>query len=453
MIRIDQIRRPLFALTALAGLAAAPACAQQPLGRAAQQQVVDSIEAVLRARYIDVDAAGRVGASLRERLAAGAYAGDTLPAAYAGALTRDMYAVSQDLHMRLSYEPTREFTMNGGQRQIVQAGGGVVRTGRIDPRDSVTLARTNFDYERVERLPGNVGYLKLNQFQPLDWAEPTVVASMAFLANSDAIIIDLRDNVGGAPDHVRLLMSYFFGADTVKLWATGNRGLGIVNEYWNLAELPGRRMADVDLYVLTSGRSASSAETFSYVARQTGRGTVIGERTAGAGNGGARLSVGHGLALFVPQWQVLTGPGFERTGVEPDVAVAEDQALAVAQTMALRRLMERGGDPQVQREREWALEMVAAAARPAPAAAELEPYTGAFGTRRVQLRDGTLVMLGSNGSETRLIPVAEHVFRAGESVRVRFETDGAGRAAALVVEQSSGQSSRAERAPEGASAS
>lgn len=457
MIAIERIRRHTIALTAAAGLVAAPACAQQPLDRAAQQQVVDSIEAVLRARYIDEDAAVRVGASLRERLDAGAYAGDTLPAAYAGALTRDMYAVSNDLHMRLSYEPTREFTLTPSAPQMVRApgpngGGGVVRTGRIDPRDSATIARTNFDYNRVERLPGNIGYLKLDQFQPLDYARETAVAAMAFLASSDAVIIDLRDNLGGAPDHVRLLLSYFFGADSVRLWATGNPRLGIRNEYWSLADLPGRRMNGADLYVLTSGRTASSAETFSYVARQTGRGTVIGERTAGAGIGGARLSVGHGLALFVPQFAMLTGPGFERNGVEPDVALPEDDALAAAHATALRRLMARGGDAQVQREREWALEMTAAASRPAPAAAELERYAGTFGTRRVRVQDGGLVMLSANGSETRLAPVGGHVFRAGESTRVRFETDAAGRAVALTVEQSSGRSTRAERTPEGPSA-
>lgn len=451
MIVIDRIRATLLTL-AVCGLAtAAPSVAQQPLDRAAQQAVVDSIATVLRARYVDEDVALRVGARLRERLHAGAYAADTLPAAYAGALTRDMYAVSQDLHMRLSYEPTREFTLTPGaqpQPQRVQPGG-VVRTGRIDPRDSATIARNNFGYARVERLRGNVGYLKLDEFQPLDWSRPTAEAAMAFLANSDAVIIDLRDNLGGAPDHVRLLMSYFFGADSTLLWATGNARLGIRNEYWSLSTLPGRRLPDADLYVLTSGRTGSSAETFSYVARQTGRGTVIGERTAGAGIGGARLSVGYGLALFVPQFAVLTGPGFERGGVDPDVAVPEDDALVRAHTMALRRLVERGGDPQVRREREWALELTAAADRPDPSAAELERYIGAFGARRVQVRDGGLVLLSANGYETRLTPVGEHVFRAGESTRVRFETDPAGRVVAVVVEQSSGQSSRAERLADG----
>ncbi|HEU0015361.1 MAG TPA: S41 family peptidase [Longimicrobium sp.] len=437
------------ARNAIAAAAVSPGAARaQALDRAAQQQVVDSVAAVLRARYVDEDAAVRVGARLRERLAAGAYAGDTLPAAFAGALTRDMYAVSQDLHMRLSYEPTREFALSPGAAQQGPAAGGVVRTARIDPRDSVTIARANFGYARVERLPGNVGYLKLDEFQPLDYARDAATAAMAFLAHSDAVIIDLRDNHGGAPDHVRLLLSYFFGADSVRLWATGNERLGIRHEYWSLASLPGRRLDGADLYVLTSGRTASSAETFSYVTRHSGRGTLVGERTAGAGIGGARLSVGHGLALFVPQFQMLTGPGFERSGVAPDVALPEDDALAAAHTMALRRLVDRGGDEAVQRERRWALEAMDAATPSAPAAAELERYTGAYGARRAAVRDGGLVLLSANGFETRLVPVAEHVFQAGETTRVRFEPGVGGSIAALVVEQSSGRSTRAERVAE-----
>ncbi|HEX6912470.1 MAG TPA: hypothetical protein VF142_18840, partial [Longimicrobium sp.] len=154
---------------------------------------------------------------------------------------------------------------------------------------------------------------------------------------------------------------------------------------------------------------------------------------------------------FVPQFQVLTGPGFERAGVEPDVAVAEDDALDAAHAMALQRLAAREAAPEVRRERAWALELLSARTRPVPGAAELERYAGTFGARRVAVRDGGLVLLSANGYETRLTPVGEHVFRAGDATRVRFEADAAGRAVALTVEQASGQSTRAERVPDAAS--
>ncbi|HEX2188265.1 MAG TPA: S41 family peptidase [Longimicrobiaceae bacterium] len=438
----------LLAAACSAGGAAAQAGPAPALDRAAQRAVVDSVAAVLEARYVDAGVAREVGARLRERLAAGAYAADTLPAALGAALTRDMYAVSRDLHMRLNWEPAREFTLAGAAQSGPPPAAGVVRTGRVDGRDSATIARTNHAFQRVERLAGNVGYLKLDQFVPLDYAGATAAAAMAFLANSDAVIVDLRDNPGGSPDNVRFLLSHFFAPDTVLLWATANRGLRVRNEYRTLRDLPGRRLAGADLYVLTSRRSASSAETFAYATKWTGRGTVVGERTAGAGNGGARLSVGHGLALFVPQWQVTTGPGFERTGVEPDVEVPEDSALAAAHVLALRKLAARADDPRVRREREWALERVSAASRPAPSSAELARYAGAYGARAVRLRAGGLVLLSPTGSETPLVPVAEHIFHAGDAVRVRFETDAAGRVLALTVEQAAGSGHRAERTPD-----
>ncbi len=228
------------------------------------------------------------------------------------------------------------------------------------------IARTNFEFERVERLAGNVGYVKLNRFVPLDYSRETASAAMAFLAHSDAVIVDLRDNISGSPDLVRFLLSYFFGPDPVLLWATANRGEGIRNDYRSITDLPGRRMSDADLWVLTGPRTASSAETFAYATRESGRGTLVGEHTAGAGNGGAKLSVGHGLALFVPIWQMVTGPGFERTGVEPHAAVPADEALAEAHRRALGRLLQRTGTTaEIRREWEQALQSITTGSRAA----------------------------------------------------------------------------------------
>ena len=336
------------ALALRLALAAAPACAQssaapRPLDAAGRRTVVDSIARVLEARYADSAVAVRLGARLRERLAAGAYEAQAEPAAFGAAMMADLQGVVRDKHLRLSYEPTREYSLApgaNGPSSAPPAGGapgGPVRWGRIDPRDSATIARTNFAFSAVQHLPGNVGYLKVDQFVPPDLSRETAVAAMAFLAHSDAVIVDLRDNIGGSPELVELILSYFYGPEPVSLVTTYGRFAHLTTERRTLREVPGRRMPDVDLYVLTSGNTASAAETFAYAVRQTRRGTLVGETTAGAGNGGAKLSVGYGLALFVPQFQVVSGPGWEGTGVAPDVAVPAGSALETARRLALER--------------------------------------------------------------------------------------------------------------------
>lgn len=417
--------------------AAAPRPAPQ-LDATGRRMVADSIAKVLEARYADSAVAVRLAANLRARLADGAYDGQTVPADFGVAIMRDLQSVVADKHLRITYEPEREYTLTPPAGPSGAPAGGAVRWNRIDGRDSATIARTNFAFDAVERLPGNLGYLRLSQFVPLDYSRETAVAAMAFLANSDAVIIDLRDNVGGSPELVELILSYFFDPDPVTLLTTYGRFARITTERRTLREVPGRRMPRADLYVLTSGNSASSAEMFAYAVQQTRRGTVVGETTAGAGNGGAKLSVGFGLALFVPQFQVINGPGFERTGVTPDVATPREEALAMAHRMALERLAATEAEPRVKTERAWALELLRAQQQPvALDAAELARYAGTYGTRTIRVEVGRLVSIGSTGWKTPLVPLGPGIFRS-PSERLRFQADASGVVRSVTIEAMNG---------------
>lgn len=417
------------------------AAAPQPapaLDAAGRRMVADSIAKVLEGRYADSAVAVRLAAHLRARLAAGAYDRQTMPADLGVAIMRDLQSVIADKHLRISYEPEREYTLAPASGPGGAPAGGAVRWNRIDGRDSATIARTNFAFDAVERLPGNVGYLRLSQFVPLDDSRETAIAAMAFLANSDAMIVDLRDNVGGSPELVELILSYFFDPEPVTLLTTYGRFAQITTERRTLREIPGRRMPRAELYVLTSGNSASSAEMFAYAVQQTRRGTVIGETTAGAGNGGAKLSVGFGLALFVPQFQVINGPGFERTGVSPDVATPREEALAMAHRMALERLAAAEAEPRVKAERAWALELLRAQQQPvAVDASELKRYAGTYGTRTMHVEGGHLVSVGSTGWKTPLVPLGNGIFRS-PSERLRFQSDVAGVVQSVMIEVMNG---------------
>ena len=323
--------------------AATPADAPATVDAAARRRIVDSVASVLAERYVDSTVARRLAETVRGRLAAGAYDAYADALAFGAALMRDLQSVVQDKHLRIAYLPQRDFALGGPRVVRVGAPGGAPAAGaagpvrrwtRPDPRDSVQVARTNFAFERVERLDGNVGYLRVERFVPLDWSRGTAAAAMAFLANSDAVILDLRGNPGGSPDLVELLLSYFAPAEPMSLVTVYNRAANVTIEHRTHAEVPGRRLTGVPLYVLQDARSASSAEMLAYMVRQHRLGTVVGETSSGAGNGGANLSVGAGLALFVPEMRVTSGPGFERTGVEPDVRTPGDSALLVAHRLA-----------------------------------------------------------------------------------------------------------------------
>ena len=74
---------------------------------------------------------------------------------------------------------------------------------------------------------------------------------------------------------------------------------------------------------------------------------VVGEVTAGAGNGGEYVDIGHGFRAFVPDIHVsspIDNTSWEGVGVRPDIAASATQALTVAHREALRRLLATASD-------------------------------------------------------------------------------------------------------------
>ncbi len=105
---------------------------------------------------------------------------------------------------------------------------------------------------------------------------------MNFLANSDALIVDLRENGGGAPAMIQLLSSYLFSGEPpaperLLLPAATTRPM----QFWTQPYVPGARLADSRPYVLTSRRTFSGAEEFTYNLKNLKRATIVGETTGG----------------------------------------------------------------------------------------------------------------------------------------------------------------------------
>ncbi len=76
------------------------------------------------------------------------------------------------------------------------------------------MQRKNFNFRKLEHLAGNIGYFKLDGFEPAEYAGATAIATMNYFANSDALIIDLRENGGGSPSMIQLLTSYLLEEPT-----------------------------------------------------------------------------------------------------------------------------------------------------------------------------------------------------------------------------------------------
>jgi C-terminal processing protease CtpA/Prc len=208
----------------------------------------------------------------------------------------------------------------------------------------------NYGFTKVERLGGNIGYIELNGFTDAEAGAETVAAVMNFVANTDALIFDLRGNGGGRPQMVALICSYLFGPEPVHLndlyCRTPIEGLCVegnhTEEFWTRKEVAGKRYVGKDVYVLTSNRTFSAAEEFAYNLKTLKRATIVGETTGGGANPGTMIRFLADYQLFVPMGRAInpiTKTNWDSTGVSPDLEAPVDQALIVAHQVALKKLL------------------------------------------------------------------------------------------------------------------
>jgi len=96
------------------------------------------------------------------------------------------------------------------------------------------------------------------------------------------------------------------------------------------------------VYVLTSKRTFSGAEEFTYNLKNLKRATIVGETTGGGAHPGGGFRINEHFGMFVPTGRAIspiTKTNWEGTGVSPDISVPADQALHVARIMALKKTL------------------------------------------------------------------------------------------------------------------
>jgi len=331
----------------LAALPVSSALAQQPqtqqdiaITPEVRREVIATAIKKLNASYIFPETAKKMEAAIHERDGKHEYDSITSGRKLAQALTEHLQEVSHDKHLRVrfSYEPVEEERENEEPTPVEREN--LRRQG----------ARINFGFEKVERLQGNVGYLDLRGFYEASVAADTVTAAMNFLSNCEAVIIDLRQNGGGDPATVALISTYLFGPEPVHLNDLYYRPNDSTRQYWTLPFVPGKRLADKDVYILTSKRTFSAAEEFTYNLKNLKRATIIGETTGGGAHPGGMERLGRNFAMFLPTGRAInpiSKTNWEGTGVSPDVPVAADKALTVAHLSAAKKIMQKETDPQL----------------------------------------------------------------------------------------------------------
>jgi hypothetical protein len=338
---------PVAAVAAFASARAAPACAAAENVPAIVSRVATEVEN----KYVDSTLARAMAGTIRQKLRRGAYRSISEVRVLCDTLNAELLRLSHDLHLRLVYsaEPLE-----------VDSPGGANDAARDRDYMAQVLAEgktRNFGFDQVSRLAGNLGYLRMSTFFPLEHGRAVADAAMQFLASTDAIIVDLRGNSGGSPDMVGYLASHFVTDTTV----TGTRYDRITGyKTTRVAPVPGSAwFRGKPLYVLLDSTVFSAPEAFAYGLQSLGRVVVVGERTRGGAHLTSGWTIDPHVQIRIPHERGInarTGTDWEGTGVTPDIPAPSARALVAAQVVALRELMSRdSGASELGDERKAAL--------------------------------------------------------------------------------------------------
>ncbi|MCP3962370.1 MAG: S41 family peptidase [bacterium] len=316
----------------LAPLAASAGAAD--LDRKARRGVVDELAKSLREVYVFAEQAEEMATRVENRLKDDAYSSTSAPDRLAALLTSDLRGVAADKHLRVFVLPP-EARQNEDDLKEARR------------RYEARAWRENYGFRQVRILDGNVGYLELKKFADPTVAGDAAAAAMAMLGNSEALIIDLRENFGGSPFMAQILISYLLEDAPQHLVDQYVRSLDATRQIYSLPWVPGKRMPDIPVYVLISSQTFSAAEGFTYMLQSMERASVVGERSAGGAHPVKVVNLGHGLAAAIPFARAInpiTESNWEGTGIAPDIEAPAAEALDVAYAEALKALAESADD-------------------------------------------------------------------------------------------------------------
>ncbi|KAB7833690.1 S41 family peptidase [Streptomyces mobaraensis] len=266
--------------------------------------------------YVFPEKTAAIDAAIRRRLDEGAYE-DLDVRELCDRVTEDFQNVCPDKHLRLLWVEEPQ-SMDEEPEDVARA------------RFARYAKRNNYGVRRVEQLDDNIGYLDLRMIAPADVGGPAIAAAMQLLAPTAALVIDLRQCRGGAPEGVQLWCSYFFPDDRVHLNDIYERATDSTRQYWTLGHLAAPRYLDRPVTVLTSDTTFSGGEELAYNLKALGRATLIGETTRGGAHPTDRIPVAPHVTVTVPAARSInpvTGANWEGVGVEPDLAVPAGDAL------------------------------------------------------------------------------------------------------------------------------
>jgi len=228
-----------------------------------------------------------------------------------------------DKIFRIDNESTKDMSlqdavtkMRGAPKTSVTIG--IFREGWKDTKD-FTIVREIIKIKSVKSkvLEGNIGYVKLSQFQEQTADDLAAAIKQLNDANVTSLILDLRNDPGGLLNSAIDVTSQFLPKG--KLVVYTKTKTGEKSEFYT----SGDDSFTPPMIVLVNQGSASASEIVAGALKDWNRAVVLGTQTFGKGSVQTviPLSGGAGLRLTTAKYYTPKGTSIQNTGITPDIVV------------------------------------------------------------------------------------------------------------------------------------
>jgi len=365
---------------------------------AVKASIVSNLTSALIKNYVFLDTALKMAGRVKAQLQNGAYNRVNNPAAFAKCLAADMRAVYNDVHLSVMYNPA--FAEELQDKSYVQK--------ITQQMNMLKQARQqNFGLSKVEILSGNIGYIALNAFFEVDdQSKEAIDNAFAFLKNTDALMIDLRLNGGGAANMVKYVCGYFF-KDKTHINDVSERRANQIYQYWTEPSTHPDVFSSMPLYILVDGYTVSAAEEFAYDLQCLHRAIIIGETTGGGAHPTQANDISNGFIANIPFARPInpvTKTNWELVGVKPDITTSADSAIDAAMFDCYDHNINTSKDSAVVKSAKWLRFILSAKLHPAKMdTTALKTFCGNYEGHFVVFKNGRLYYT-YNGYKTRISP-------------------------------------------------
>jgi C-terminal processing protease CtpA/Prc len=354
------------------------------------------------------------------------------PQKLAEKIQSDIKQIHQDPHLEISYDPNFIALEDAkpSEEEI--------------KKSKKFWKEQNYSFRKVDILPGNIGYLPFNGFvDDIESAKPTIYSALRFLANTSAIIIDLRENQGGSPEMVSHIESYFFKEKTHMNDIISRGAKDTTVFYADPAKADSLNLS-MPVYILTSRKTFSAAEDFIYGMQMAKRAIIVGEVTGGGAHPQMPFSIGQGFVASIPfarSYNPITKTDWEGTGVIPDVKVNAVEALLKAQEVIFKEQLLAAKDEKEKHKSEYYLRALIPTKEVKNIPLNLlKQFTGTYPDVTIYLEKNKLFSKNNhNRKVSELKHISNDLFVLEENAQIEFVKGSTGRYSLIKIYLNNGR--------------